>query len=110
MKHRLNSMNIYQASSKYRMLFYVLDYKNKRLPWPEGAGVAALSSTLEGGSSVSGQGTDLGCRFEPWSGHLWGDGSRSMFLSHVSFFLYLPSSLSLKSMNVSSGKDFLKSD
>ena len=52
---------------------------------------------------IPGQGTHLGCGFDPWSGacgRQWAD-----VLSHRCFSLSLSLPLSLKSVNISSGED-----
>ena len=45
--------------------------------------------------------TPIGCGFDPWSRHIW--GNQSMFLSFSFFF-----PLSIKAINISSGEDVKK--
>ena len=58
---------------------------------------------------IPGQGTYLGCRFNPWSGSMWEATNWWLFLSHIDVCLSVclspPSSLSLKSINISSGEN-----
>ena len=66
------------------------------------------SEHQKGVGSVAGQGTGLGCGFDPQSGHVW-EATDCCFSPSSPPTPPPPLPLSLKSMNMSSGEDLKKS-
>ena len=86
----------------------IRDIETMGTPWPGGlVGWSVVPYIQNVAGLIPGQGTYLGCGFDPQVGHVRLIGKQLMFLSHIDVFsVSLP--LSKRSVNIFSGEDFLK--